>query len=100
MALTCPNCGRDVTYVDGDAEAICAACPAGGPDGDTHFDPGFIISGPDFDAPTGAPEGNQSGSERDPAWYLPEHGVTFTSEPHVDGQRDHSQILPEHGVSF
>ena len=44
------------------------------------------------------PAANQVGSERDPAWVLPEHGVSFTSQAHIDGRRDQSQVLPAHGV--
>lgn len=84
--LTCPNCGRDVDFNGSDAEAICAACPVGGADGDTHFDPGVApvsepddsdIEQPETDpADAGAsgdeqPAGNQSGSEPPDASSLP-----------------------------
>lgn len=32
---TCDACGREYPY-DGGPEAICQACPGGGPDGDSH----------------------------------------------------------------
>jgi hypothetical protein len=98
QVLTCPNCGRDVAF-DGGAEAICAACPVGGADGDTHFDPsGAAPSGADTPATDAtpaadAPAGNQPGADRDPAWVLPEHGVDFEN-PVAPGKSG------AHGVDF